>query len=74
MQAPPSDTPRYVHVTDEYETVSAAWRRLGFEPVTGWSSGRRSALFRCGPSFVELVDGAALAQDEPELAPALAAG
>lgn len=74
MQPLGPQTPRYVHVTDDWETVAAAWRRLGFEPVAAWKGGRRSTLFRCGPSFVELVDGAALAQDEPELAPALAAG
>lgn len=62
MQPPGPDAARYVHVSDDYEAVLAAWTRLGFEPVPGWSRGLRSTLFRAGPSLVELVDGAGLAE------------
>jgi hypothetical protein len=73
MQPLPADTPRYVHVSDEYDAVAAAWRRLGFEPVPGWSRGLRSTLFRAGPAFVELVDAGALrARDERAYAAAVA--
>ena len=60
MQEHGPDVARYVHVSDDYETVLAAWTRLGCEPLPGWSRGLRSTLFRAGPSLVELVDGAAL--------------
>lgn len=52
----------YVYVTDRYEETLAAYERLGFERVRAWDRGDavRSALFRAGPAFVEVVDGAAL--------------
>ena len=62
MQTPPPDVARYVHLSDAYDAVHAAWRRLGFEPVPGWGRGLRSTLFRTGPALVELVDAAALAE------------
>jgi hypothetical protein len=71
MQQPGPDAPRYVHVSDDYEAVLAAWTRLGFEPVPGWSRGLRSTLFRAGPSLVELVDAEALRAEA--VAPAYAA-
>jgi len=74
---PPHDVARYVHVSEDYEAARAAWERLGFRRVSGWDRGDavRSTLFRAGPAFVELVDGAALkaeAEPEPGYAAALA--
>jgi hypothetical protein len=72
---PPRDVARYVHVSEDYETARAAWERLGFRRVSGWDRGDtvRSTLFRAGPAFVELVDGAALkAVSEPRYAAAVA--
>jgi hypothetical protein len=50
----------YVYVTERYEETLAAYERLGFERVRAWDRGDdvRSALFRAGPAFVEVVDGA----------------
>ena len=62
MQTPGPDAARYVLVSDDYDAVLAAWTRLGFEQVPGWSRGIRSTLFRAGPSLVELVDAAAVAE------------
>jgi hypothetical protein len=74
---PVHDVARYVHVASDYDAVRAAWERLGFAHVSGWDRGDtvRSTLFRAGPAFVELVDGAALkaeAQPEPRYAAAVA--
>ena len=57
---PDRDVARYVHVTDDYDAVRAAWERLGFPRVSGWGRGDevRSTLYRAGSTFVELVDGA----------------
>jgi hypothetical protein len=51
--------PRCVYVADRYEETLAAYERLGFERVRAWDRGDdvRSALFRAGPAFVEVVDG-----------------
>jgi hypothetical protein len=48
-----------VYVTDRYEETLAAYERLGFERVQAWDRGQdtRSALFRAGPAFVEVVEG-----------------
>jgi hypothetical protein len=59
----------YVYVAERYEETLAAYERLGFERVRAWDRGDevRSALFRAGPAFVEVVDGAAVAsRREPE--------
>lgn len=52
----------YVYVAERYEETLAAYERLGFERVRAWDRGSdvRSALFRAGPAFVEVIDGAAL--------------
>jgi hypothetical protein len=74
---PTLDVARYVHVASDYDAVRGAWERLGFAHVPGWDRGDtvRSTLFRAGPAFVELVDGAALkaeAAPEPRYAAAVA--
>ena len=59
----------YVYVAERYDETLAAYERLGFERVRAWDRGAdvRSALFRAGPAFVEVVDGAALPLSrEPE--------
>ena len=65
---PSPDVARYVHVSDDYESTRADWERLGFRRLSGWDRGDavRSTLFRAGPAFVELVDGAALATPKDE--------
>jgi hypothetical protein len=51
----------YVYVTERYEETLAAYERLGFERIRAWDRGGdlRSALFRAGPSYVEVLEGAA---------------
>ena len=58
----------YVYVAERYEETLAAYERLGFERVRAWDRGEdvRSALFRAGPAFVEVVDGAALSSRAPK--------
>jgi hypothetical protein len=75
MQAGP-DVARYVHVTGDHDGVRAAWERLGFEPVSGWSLGDAvlSTLFRAGPAFVELVDRASVREQARPADAALVAG
>lgn len=66
----------YVYVADRYEETLAAYERLGFERIRAWDRGDdvRSALFRAGPAFVEVVDGAALPQRRAPKRELVAAG
>jgi hypothetical protein len=50
-----------VYVTDHFEETLAAYERLGFQRVRAWDRGAdtRSALFRAGPAYVEVVEAAA---------------
>ena len=76
MMQPARDVARYVHVTNDYEGVRAAWERLGFRRVPGWDRGDavRSTLFRAGPAFVELLDGSTLARSATAADAALLVG
>jgi hypothetical protein len=49
---------RCVYVTDRYEETLSAYERLGFQRVRAWDRGddTRSALFRAGPAYVEVVE------------------
>jgi hypothetical protein len=56
-----------VYVTDRFEETLAAYERLGFPRVRAWDRGTdtRSALFRAGPAYVEVVEAVAEAPPRP---------
>ena len=48
---------RYVHLVETFDDTIAAYERLGFERVLAWDRDDvRAALFRAGPSLVEVVE------------------
>ena len=54
-------------VVSDFDAVVAAYERLGFRRVLAWDGGTRgrSALFRAGPSSVEVVERTAATTPRP---------
>lgn len=54
---------RFVQVVERLDDAVAAYERLGFEQVPGWTG--EGALFRTGPALLEVVESSGLEAEAP---------